>query len=53
MVRVTQRTFVPSPPAGTDLLELRFRVPTWSEEAQITTTVDLRQARPTEQLGAT
>ena len=26
MVRVTQRSFVPSPPAGTDLLELRFRV---------------------------
>ncbi len=41
MVRVTQRVFVPAPPAGTDLLELRFRVPTWSEEAQIVTTVDL------------
>jgi hypothetical protein len=53
MVRVHQRTFVPSPPPGTDLLELRFRVPTWSEEAQITTTVDLRQGRPTKQLGAT
>lgn len=27
MVRVTQRTFVPSPPAGTDAVELRFRPP--------------------------
>jgi ATP-dependent Clp protease ATP-binding subunit ClpC len=53
MVRVHQRTFVPSPPPGVDQLELRFRVPTWSEEAQISTTVDLRQAPPTEQLGAT
>jgi hypothetical protein len=53
MVRVHQRTFVPSPPPGVDQLELRFRVPAWSEEAQISTTVDLRQARPTEQLDAT
>jgi ATP-dependent Clp protease ATP-binding subunit ClpC len=42
MVRVHQRTFAPSPPPGVDRLELRFRVPTWSEEAQITTTVDLQ-----------
>lgn len=42
MVRVHQRVFVPSPPLGIELLELRFRVPTWSEEAQITTTVDLQ-----------
>jgi hypothetical protein len=27
MVRVTQRTFVPSPSAGTDAVELRFRPP--------------------------
>jgi hypothetical protein len=27
MVRVMQRTFVPSPPAGTELLELRFSPP--------------------------
>jgi len=27
MVRVTQRTFVPSPSAGTELLELRFNAP--------------------------
>jgi hypothetical protein len=42
MVRIHQRTFVPTPPSGTELLELRFRVPTWSEEAQITTTVNLQ-----------
>jgi hypothetical protein len=45
MVRVTQRTFVPSPPAGTELLELRFSAPsTRPGEALplIVTTVDLR-----------
>jgi hypothetical protein len=31
MVRVTQRVFVPSPPAGTEQLELRFRAPSRSE----------------------
>jgi hypothetical protein len=51
MVRVTQRTFVPAPPAGTDLLELRFRVPTSSGEVQIVTTVDLQEAWPSKQLG--
>ena len=43
MVRIHQRTFVPSPPAGTELLELRFRAPSRSEgEVQFVTTVDLR-----------
>jgi Clp amino terminal domain, pathogenicity island component len=43
MVRVYQRTFVPSPPAGTEQLELRFRAPSRSEgEVQFLTTVDLR-----------
>jgi hypothetical protein len=43
MVRVTQRVFVPSPPAGTEQLELRFRAPSRSEgEVQFVTTVDLR-----------
>jgi hypothetical protein len=43
MVRVTQRVFVPSPPAGTEQLELRFRAPSRSEgEVQFATTVDLR-----------
>src|SRR6266545_2919789 len=43
MVRVTQRVFVPSPPAGTEHLELRFRAPSRSEgEVQFVTTVDLR-----------
>jgi hypothetical protein len=42
-VRVYQRTFVPSPPAGTEQLELRFRAPSRSEgEVQFVTTVDLR-----------
>jgi hypothetical protein len=52
MVRVHQRTFVPAPPPDIDVLELRFLVPTWSEEAQITT-VDLRQGQAAEQLDAT
>jgi hypothetical protein len=43
MVRIHQRTFVPSPPAGTEQLELRFRAPSRSEgEVQFVTTVDLR-----------
>ena len=43
MVRVTQRVFVPSPPDGTEQLELRFRAPSRSEgEVQFVTTVDLR-----------
>lgn len=45
MVRVNQRTFVPSPPVGTELLELRFSQPdTMPGEAPplIVTTVDLR-----------
>jgi hypothetical protein len=43
MVRVTQRVFVPSPPDGTELLELRFRAPSRSEgEVQFLTTVHLR-----------
>ena len=43
MVRVTQRVFVPSPPAGTEQLELRFRAPSRSEgEVQFVTMVDLR-----------
>jgi hypothetical protein len=44
MVRVHQHTFVPSPPAGTDRLELRFGAPstTPGEAAPlIVTTVDL------------
>ena len=45
MVRIHQRTFVPSPPAGTELLELRFSQPnTMPGEAPplIVSTVDLR-----------
>jgi hypothetical protein len=45
MVRIHQRTFVPSPPAGTELLELRFSQPdTMPGEAPplIASTVDLR-----------
>jgi hypothetical protein len=45
MVRVHQRTFVPAPPAGTELLELRFGPPgTVRGEAPplIVSTVDLR-----------
>jgi len=45
MVRVHQRTFVPSPPAGTELLELRFSQPgTMPGQAPplIVSTVDLR-----------
>jgi hypothetical protein len=44
-VRIHQRTFVPSPPAGTELLELRFGQPgTMPGEAPplIVSTVDLR-----------
>jgi hypothetical protein len=44
MVRVHQRTFVPAPPAGTELLELRFsRSGTMPGEAPplIVSTVDL------------
>ncbi|HEX6678482.1 MAG TPA: hypothetical protein VF486_26120 [Actinomycetes bacterium] len=47
MVRVIQRTFTPSPPPGTELLELRFSQPsTPPGEAPplIVSTVDLRQA---------
>ena len=43
-VRIHQRTFVPSPPAGTELLELRFSQPgTMPGEAppMIVSTVDL------------
>jgi hypothetical protein len=45
VVRVHQRTFVPAPSAGTELLELRFSAPsTRPEEAPplIVSTVDLR-----------
>jgi Clp amino terminal domain, pathogenicity island component len=45
MVRIHQRTFVPSPPAGTELLELRFSQPdSMPGEAPplIVSTVDLR-----------
>jgi Clp amino terminal domain, pathogenicity island component len=45
MVRVHQRTFVPAPPAGTELLELRFGPPgTVRGEAPplIVSTIDLR-----------
>jgi hypothetical protein len=45
MVRIHQRTFVPSPPAGTELLELRFSQPdTMPGQAPplIVSTVDLR-----------
>jgi hypothetical protein len=45
MVRVHQRTFVPAPPAGTELLELRFSQPdTMPGEAPplLISTVDLR-----------
>jgi ATP-dependent Clp protease ATP-binding subunit ClpC len=45
MVRVHQRTFVPSPPAGTELLELRFSQPdTMPGQAPplLASTVDLR-----------
>jgi Clp amino terminal domain, pathogenicity island component len=55
MVRVIQRTFVPSPPEGTELLELRFSQPsTRPGEAPplIVSTVDLRSARPSGQHGA-
>ena len=41
-VRVYQRTFVPSPPPGTERLELRFRAPSRVEgEVQFVTSVDL------------
>ena len=45
MVRIHQRTFVPAPPAGTELLELRFSQPdTMPGQAPplIVSTVDLR-----------
>jgi len=45
MVRIHQRTFVPSPPAGTGLLELRFSQPdTMPGQAPplLVSTVDLR-----------
>ena len=45
MVRIHQRTFVPSPPAGTELLELRFTQPdTMPGEAPplLVSTVDLQ-----------
>jgi hypothetical protein len=45
MVRIHQRTFVPSPPAGTELLELRFSQPdTMPGQAPplLVSTVDLR-----------
>jgi hypothetical protein len=43
MVRIHQRTFVPSPPPGTEQLELRFRAPSRVEgEVQFVTSVDLR-----------
>ena len=45
MVRIHQRTFVPSPPAGTELLELRFTQPdTMPGQAPplLVSTVDLR-----------
>jgi len=43
MVRIHQRTFVPSPPPGTERLELRFRAPSRVEgEVQFVTPVDLR-----------
>jgi hypothetical protein len=45
MVRIHQRTFVPSPPAGTELLELRFSQPdTMPGQAPplLASTVDLR-----------
>jgi hypothetical protein len=45
MVRIHQRTFVPSPPAGTELLELRFsQADTMPGQAPplIVSTVDLR-----------
>jgi hypothetical protein len=45
MVRVTQHTFVPSPPAGTELLELRFGEPGTVRGASpplVVTTVSLR-----------
>jgi hypothetical protein len=49
MVRIHQRTFVPSPPADTELLELRFSPPnTMPGQAPplIVNTVDLRSAWP-------
>jgi hypothetical protein len=53
-VRVYQRTFVPSPPAGTDQLELRFRAPSRVEgEVQFVTTVDLRGRGQANSLDAT
>ena len=45
MVRIHQRTFVPSPPAGTGLLELRFSQPdTMPGQAPplLVSTVDVR-----------
>jgi hypothetical protein len=45
MVRVHQRTFVPAPPAGTELLELRFSQPDATPGQApplLVSTVDLR-----------
>jgi hypothetical protein len=46
MVRIHQRTFVPSPPAGAELLELRFSQPDDTMPGQapplLVSTVDLR-----------
>jgi hypothetical protein len=43
MVRVYERTFVPSPPPGTERLEVLFRAPSRVEgEVQFVTTVELR-----------
>jgi hypothetical protein len=56
MVRIHQRTFVPAPPPGTELLELRFTQPdTMPGQAPplIVSTVDLREARPGNHLDAT
>jgi Clp amino terminal domain, pathogenicity island component len=54
MVRIHQRTFVPSPPGGTDRLELRFRAPSRSEgEVQFVTTVDLGGRGQANRLDAT
>jgi hypothetical protein len=44
MVRNYQRTFVPAPPPGTGLLELRFGAPSGQpgEAPLVVSTVDLR-----------
>ena len=54
MVRIHQRTFVPSPPPGTERLELRFRAPSRVEgEVQFVTTVDLGRRGQANSLDAT